>query len=78
MGEKQPNGTKPEEIKQSRRGRTAETAKDGSAIGHWHFCVITKATAGCKHKKQFSWNSSPTATFCFAIQARPSEMAESN
>ena len=64
--------------RRDRIARTAEIGTDGGAIGRWHFLVITKATAGCKHKKNSSPETRALLQLYFALQARPSEGAENN
>lgn len=61
----------------SRTVRTTETSRDASAIGCWYFLVITKATAGCKHKTT-SPKMQALLQLYFALQARSSEGAEND
>lgn len=75
MGAKQPNGTKPKGTGTEEIVRTTETSTDASAIGCWYFLVISKATAGYKHKTT-SPETQALLQLYFALQARSSEGAE--
>lgn len=55
----------------SRIARTAEIGTDGSATGRWHFFVITKATAGRKHKKIVLLKPKPHCNFILPSKLDP-------